>query len=403
MTPDRANRAMILTPPGAGAIGVVRVVGPESVSLVHSLFQSKTGRSLTKQTQGQLLYGLLVHDGETIDDVIVSIAPGSAPPAVDICCHGGIRVIERILDALERRGAIIQEQPPGPADIWPAANAIEREANDALARCQTIRAVHFVAHQRQNLVPALRKLADLYATDSQKADETLRNYINGYRSARTFIDGATLAILGPPNAGKSTLFNLLAGRTAAIVSPQPGTTRDWVTATIEIEGVPVILLDTAGLRDASNPLELEAIHRGTAAAAADIRILLLDGAQPLPPNPAHLATRSKSARLLVAINKADQPRAWPDTDLPPELQTAAADPIRLAALTGQGFDRLTRCIAQTLGPPPPGPSSPCLFTSRQCRYAADILGAGRHNPDHALARISAMIGDLPGDSRPNEA
>jgi len=319
-----------------------------------------------------------VVDNEVVDDVVVSLGRIGSCPAVDICAHGGIRVIERILETLERFGAPLCITAESPAPIWQVNNLIERETVDAMSRAKTHRAVRFLAWQREHMGRQLERAASLCQTDADRARKLLQAMLERYGCARTLIEGATLAILGPPNSGKSTLFNRLIGRSVTIVSPRPGTTRDWVTGSVEVDGVPLTLVDTAGRHETREDLEHQAIESGREVGErADVCLLLLDGSAPLSDTAQTLCRICGSRpRSLTVINKTDK------TDLECVLDPAvvwvddacrAGSTIHVSALTGTGLDRLMQEVLKTLGFGDWVDAAAAFFTARQRDLAAKVL------------------------------
>lgn len=416
MTGTRLNRSLVLTPPGAGAIGVVRVCGPDALSILGKMFRPtdrglrSAGGAARAEACGSLLesdrlrYGWFVVDDEVVDDVVVSRAPTGGPPAFDISAHGGVRVIERILQALERQGAPLCDVHDPPVPLWPTRNLIEQEAVEALARAKTERAVRFLAWQRQHLAPSLERVASLCGVDWERAREALEAMVARSQAARTLIEGATVVILGPPNSGKSTLFNRLLGRSATIVSSRAGTTRDWVTGPAEMNGIPLTLVDTAGwLTSTGDQLEHRAVESGWAIAQqADLCLLLLDGTELIS---VHLrqarnlqaACRSLPRRLTV-INKVDQESPSDDNLLPDGSAGREDPPLRVSARTGAGLDRLAHRILDVLGYDDWVDATPCLFTSRQASVASGLISDLGDRPAAAEAAIRGpLIGEQLGD------
>jgi small GTP-binding protein len=317
----------------------------------------------------------LFSEGEVIDDGIVGQAPGCEPPAFDICAHGGVRVLERILESLERLGAPLRDDDSGPSAIWPVRNLIDREAIDALRQAQTQRAVRFLAWQRQHLPPALDAAADLCLTEPARAMQTLEAMVGGFKAGRRLIEGATVAIVGPTNAGKSTLFNRLAGRSAAIVSARAGTTRDWVTASVEIDGIPLTLVDTAGQRAAEGTVEEMAIEGGLKIARdSDLCLLVFDGSRPLPYDTAQLSRVCASHRpRLIVLNKIDLPQRWQDGLSAGDLGNLDDPPMYVSARNGAGVSELSQAILRMLGCSDLVDTAPCLFTTRQQKIALEAV------------------------------
>ena len=406
------NRAFLLTPAGAGAIGVVRVSGPDANAIVGGLFfranRASTGaRNLGPAENGSVLrpgdrvrYGYLVDAGEVIDDVLVSEVSGPGDPSIDICCHGGVRVMERILGAVEKHGATVS-QLPGPVDpIWPTETCMEAEAFDALAACKTTRAVRFVTWQRRELVRVLRQAAEVCLTDPGRARRTLEALTTGVGAARTLIHGTSVVLVGPRNSGKSTLFNRLVGRSCAVVSPRPGTTRDWVSQPIEIHGVPITLVDTAGRGLTSDWLEREAIAAGEVVARqAELRVLVLDGSQALSDRTRKLLqTFQDSDRRLAVINKYDLGAAWGDEALPRGLCQAS---FRASALEGSGLDQITGRTVDLLGCGAALDRTATLFTPRLAKAVKRMLSDFPLDRSEARSLILDVVGSR--TSRPGPA
>lgn len=426
MTRKAANRSLLLTPPGSGAIGIVRVTGPDAASIIGKLFEPAARRGQparsSAQTQdprietpgpeacGSLLtgerlrYGRIVIEGEDVDDVIVSRASSGSLPEFDISAHGGIRIIEKILEALERYGAPLWDADERRPPIWDVQNLIDIEAAEALSRVKTQRAVRFLAWQRRFLPAHLEQLASLCRTSCDEARTELHSMLARYPAARLLVQGATVVVLGPPNSGKSTLFNSLVGRSVTIVSSRAGTTRDWVAESVEMDGVPVRLVDTAGRRDrpgTDGDGGHQAMESGWAIAEqADVCLLLLDGSEPLSGSALCLfETCRRLPRCLTVITKLDVGRAWDSTSLPSGWADDKDGPIRISALTGDGVGRLTRSISRLLGFDGWVEATPCFFTGRQRDIAAGALSDLPKSPAAAEVSISQrLIGTTPTDT-----
>ncbi len=375
MTVGKPNRSIVLTPPGPGAIGVVRVVGSRAHAIVAKVFRSKNGHPLPSKGDERLRYGWIVDGSERIDDVIVSCAPFTDEPAVDICCHGGVRVLESILVSLERCGApLLEGEVPGEL-VWPAPTMIDREIVAALVRSKTARAVRFLGWQRGHLVSTLERIASKCRSDSRRGVAELEEMIRSYRPAHGLIEGATVAIVGPANSGKSTLFNRLMGRSTTLVSPRAGTTRDWVAGSVEMEGVPVTLVDTAGCHRAGERLDWLAFDAGwQESRRADLCLLLLDGSAPLSADALRLLEACRSFPLyLIVISKMDAGLAWDDGDLGRSRAEGELPPRRISAQTGEGVERLVQDVLILLGYGNWTDAAACFFTQRQVDAAHQTL------------------------------
>ena len=410
---DRSVTAHLLTPLHAGAIAVLRITGPDATARVAPLLRPlATGRRLTGLAAGQLMHAELIDPATTepgpaeiIDDVVVSWLPANAAGAagpdapadatcVDLCVHGGLRVVERVFDALGRQGVAVaspgSEASRSTAAAWPADSFLEREALDALITARTELAVTFLAHQRRALPRLVRQLADSLAVPAEAdwaaAIDALRSIGARAPAARRLVEGTSIALVGPPNSGKSTLFNRLVGRTAATVSPQPGTTRDYVEASLELAGFPVQLVDTAGLSPAAGPADAPdalAQQQGRdRARRADIVVTLVDGAAAAPSgSPPDTAPAPPS---ILALNKQD-------LGLHTDWRACAGEAICLSARTGDGVDGLLARLTAWLAPADFDPRLPAWFTARQQQAADRVLAT---LADHAADAPNRLRRDI---------
>jgi tRNA modification GTPase len=222
--------------------------------------------------------------------------------------------------------------------------------------------------------------------------------VAGFEMGHRLLDGATVVLLGPPNSGKSTLFNQLVGRSAVIVSPQAGTTRDWVAESIEMAGAPVTLVDTAGQSGTPDLVEGQAMEAGRGIGkTADLCLLVLDGSKPVPPATQALRDVTTLARRrLVVANKLDLGRAWDESVALGEHGLPAGGLIRVSATEGTGVEQLAERIASLAGFGPWSDPQPCLFTERQVRIATEaLMQLPRHRAAAASIIEERLIGMRP--------
>jgi small GTP-binding protein len=309
------NRAARLTPPGATAIAVVRIDGPGVTTFLARHF-SRPARL------GRCVHGSLTDGPRTIDDPVVVLADGGR--AADINLHGGEWVVRECLELARREGFEIVE---GVGELLDADDEIEREMIEALPAARTEQAVRILlaqpAHWNALTADAGRQLR---AADVQA--------IRQDRGLWWMLNPPTVAIVGIPNVGKSTIANCLFGQVRSITADVPGTTRDWVGDWANLDGLPVHLLDTPGQRHSSDAIEQAAIAASQAEIErADLVIVVLDPTQ--PPAPDQAAIRARYPDSMTVINKTDLHSAW---------DAGSIDAIRLIASTGGGIDELRLAI-----------------------------------------------------------
>jgi tRNA modification GTPase len=345
MPPAPANTAARLTPAGVGALAVVRIAGPGVTEFLAAHFTGKPKPGRT--THGRLRDA----GGEEIDDPVVFLAPDSA--FAELSLHGGPWVVTRTLRLLESAGFAIADATPDGTD------AVERAMLAALPLATTELALRCLLAQ-----PNAWQTADR-SPDAMRAmarDAALFNLL------RT----PTVAIVGIPNAGKSTLANRLFEAERSITADVPGTTRDWVGEIANLDGLAVRLVDTPGLRDTADPIEAEAIARSRGVvASADLVIVLFDATQPLPPQ---LAIAARHAEPLRVLNKSDAAAV----DLP--------DALRVSAKNGDGIDALRFAVRTHFGVEGIDPARPRWWAVEQ----RDALRDGRWPFDGAAAAWTSV-------------
>src|SRR6476661_5157805 len=351
------------TPRGRGALAVIRLSGPEALAIVQQL-----ARTDSFAPRHATLTKLWANDG-MLDQVLLTTFPAprslTGEDVVEISCHGSPAIVRRIVDATLASGAILA----GPGEFTLRAltngkiNLAQAEAIRDLIAAQTDAAVKQAARQLNGelskaLDPFKEKLIEVivllesaleFVEDdlpSPQIDhiETSLKFISAgvdglsesYSSGRLLQEGARVAIAGRPNVGKSSLFNGLVQSERAIVTDVPGTTRDTLSEAIDIGGVPVLLTDTAGLRETTDSIEtlgIERTHR--AMGDADLVLLVLDGSSNIGSEDCELLKRTSDAERIVVMNKCDLPTFEPLSRCVPEVHA-----INVSARTGAGLAEL---------------------------------------------------------------
>lgn len=339
------DRFAVLTPAGRGAVAVVAVEGPRAIALVDRHFASATGRRLADQRAGRVVFGRFgPPPGE---EVVVRLL---SPAAAEVHCHGGRAAVERVAAILASENvdrASWQEWVRRHAD-----DPLTAEATIALAAAQTERTAAILLDQQAGALRRACSAIESHADPEAKraAIETLleRGKL-GLHLTRPW----QVVLAGAPNAGKSSLLNALLGYRRAIVDPAPGTTRDVVTGATAIDGWPVVLSDTAGLRASNDAIERTGVDLARERlASADLVLLVFDAARPWTADDERLAAEHPQA--VIVHSKCDLPAAGP-----------RPDGVRTSARTGEGIEQLLAIVSRRLAPnlPPPGAAVP--FTEGQ--------------------------------------
>lgn len=404
----------ISTPPGRGGIGIVRLSGPEAASIAVQLVRLRQPLEHGRTRLADVLDSGFGKDAGRIDEALVSwfAAPHSytAEDVVEIAAHGSPVVLDLLLRRALDRGARLAE--PGEftqrAFLAGRLDLTQAEAVRDLIEAQTLTQARQAASQlggalSRRVAPVKQALVELIALleagidfaeddiDVTPQAEIARRIGEltppltaleaSFSRGRIIHDGLTLAIVGRPNAGKSSLFNRLIQRDRAIVTATPGTTRDTVTERISLDGIPLELVDTAGLREGREEVEQLGIARSREALAdAALVLIVLDATQSLNDEEHRLLEAVGGRPALVAVNKSDLAGAVPAAD---EVAGIAALPT--SALTGKGIPALReRILALATGG---AASEPGMLTS--LRHHQAISTALAALADAALANLSA--------------
>jgi tRNA modification GTPase len=362
----------LATPLARSGIGVIRISGRQSRNIAEAVlrFQEKPRWNSWASQTAQLIDA----EGRAIDQVVVSFfeAPKSytTEDIVEVSCHGSPVVLRFALDRVITAGGRLAE--PGEFSLraflhgridLPQAEAV-RELIDATTVYQArvaaqqiggsvSRSIRPVKEQLLELISLLEAGIDFADDDVSVAspaeilrrlgpiEEKLRTLVASFRSGRLVFSGFTLAILGKPNVGKSSLFNRLLEEERAIVTAIPGTTRDLVSETTSMAGIPVRLVDTAGIREADNLVENLGIERSYQAAAdADLMLLVVDASEELTPDDQRLIDRFRDDRPILVANKVDRGRVF---GMEQEF-------LLVSALSGEGAEALRSEILRRLAP-----------------------------------------------------
>jgi tRNA modification GTPase len=346
--------ASLLTAEARGAIAVIRVWGPGAVALTEQVFRPRKTASLSDSPPGRLRLGRV---GAGLgDEVVAVVVETPRGPEVDLQCHGGPAAVGLVLESLVAAGAQVRS-----ARAWArhATGSFHRAvATVALGNAPTLRTAEILLEQAEGALD--RELAEIIKQDISNATKSLNQLIDRGALGLRLVSGWRVVLAGRPNVGKSRLTNALAGFDRAIVAPTPGTTRDVVTVRAAVNGWPIELADTAGLRATTDPLEASGVDRARQEQTrADLVIVVLDRSEPLTDTDQRI--RVAYPESLVVANKVDLPGAWDE-----------ADAIGVSAERGDGVARLVDAIADRIVPAPPPPGAGVPLTTRQLAWLRAI-------------------------------
>lgn len=413
--------AAISTPIGEGGIGIVRLSGNDAVAIADKIFSSPKNKKLTEAKSHTIVYGYIVDpaSGTRVDEVLVSVmrAPGTytKEDVIEINCHGGMLPLRTALQLILNAGARLAE--PGEftkrAFLNGRIDLSQAEAVIDVIRSKTEQAERLALQQLEGRLSAkitgLRDgIADMCAhieayidfpeddietmtinsiADSMKAIEAeLSNLSQGYDEGRLFREGVSAAIVGKPNVGKSSLLNAILQKDRAIVTAIPGTTRDVIEEYLNINGLPLKIMDTAGIRETHDLAEMEGVKRSLRAIeGADIVLAVLDATRGLDAADQELIEKVKNKKTIVVINKSDAESA--DFSFQPSAFNFPSA-VKASALKGQGIDTLKDAIF-----------SLCIASDR-AQGVEDVLVTNiRHKQsiDNALQALKAAEASLHGE------
>lgn len=382
--------AAIATPPGSGGIGIIRISGSEALPLLQKIFRpvgNKSAGLFCPEARRMYLGQVLAADGSILDQAMAVYMPSphsyTGEDVAELQCHGGYLVCHEILAAVVQAGAQLAEpgeftsrafingklsleQAEAVVDIIEAKSAEALKISERQLAGSLQRRLDSTADSLLDILAQLELAVDYpeETDDGALQQQILRQLatvqadvkelLRQTRTGRYYRQGALTAIIGPTNAGKSTLLNALLQTERAIVTPQAGTTRDTVEEYYLLDGLPLRLVDTAGIRETSNLVEQAGIERSKRALAdADLVLLTLDANQPLEDFWLDLLrkTAQGGSKLLVLLNKIDLStnNAVQNTAVIRQAYQELSVPVlQISAKAGLGLDELKQAISQLL-------------------------------------------------------
>lgn len=393
--------AAISTPQGVGGIGVVRISGSNALSVADKIFVpysvKKDGvKSLSDMKGYTAKYGKITDSGEFIDDAVVLVfrAPHSytGEDVVEISCHGGMYITRRVLRLVLENGAL----PAEPGEFTKRAflngkmDLSQAEAVMDLISAKGERANKIAFSMREGssgkkigkikeiLLDILARLSvwsdypedgDIPQIDSKMLKKSLfevksqiSDMIKGYDACKILKEGVKTAIIGRPNVGKSTLMNCLSGHEKSIVTNIPGTTRDVIEESVMLGDIPLLLIDTAGIRETDDIIEKIGVKKSREYMdISDITLLVLDSSSELSDEDRNLLKSCDKSKTIIILNKCDLKKMI-DTN---ELLTFSDKIVELSAINGSGTEKLKEIIENMIGISEIEPSDVVISSERQ--------------------------------------
>lgn len=364
--------AAIATAPGEGGIGIIRISGEKSLQVAQSIFKSKSGKMIKDYNARTLIYGTVVDNEKVIDEVLVAYMKGpnsyTAEDVIEINCHGGFISVKKILELILSKGVRLAEAGEftkraflnGRIDLSQAEAIIDvikskTDMAHEVAQSQLegslakkikdlrMNVTEVLAHLEVSIDFAEEDVEEItYQTLEEKSLE-LRNEIKKLydtaESGKILRDGLKTVIVGKPNVGKSSLLNSILGENRAIVTDIAGTTRDVIEEFVNIKGIPLKIVDTAGIRETEDVVEKIGVEKSRESfSTADLVIMVLDASRKLSEEDMEILESLKNKKTIVLLNK---------MDLEPQIELEkieefinSEDIIKISALKHQGIEEL---------------------------------------------------------------
>jgi len=406
----------ISTAPGIGGIGIIRISGKDTFKIIDKIFKTKD-----KDIKGYTIkYGKIVDENDNIiDEVLVSyfVAPNSYTRE-DVCeinSHGGIIVMKRILELCLKNGAVLAEAGEftkraflnGRIDLSQAEAVIDiiNSKTDKEARASINQLEGNLSYEikliRQDLISMMADIEasidypeyDVEEVTFSKVKDTLekekrrlKELEKSFDSGKVLRDGVKTAIIGRPNAGKSSLLNILLNEERAIVTDVEGTTRDTIEEYISIDGIPLKIIDTAGIRDANDEVErIGVIKAKKIASESDLVIGIFDISRPLNKEDIDILELLKNKNSIIVINKTDLNDEKIDIK---KIEEVNKPIIKLSTKTRNGINELTEKIKEIIEIEEISPDNEIVVTNARHK---DLIIKAENALDKALETINSNM------------
>ena len=365
--------AAIATAPGEGGIGIIRISGEKALPVAESIFKSVTGKLIKEYNTRTLIYGTVVDDnGTIIDEALVAYMKGpksyTGEDVIEINCHGGFISVKKILELILSKDVRLAEAGEftkraflnGRIDLSQAEaiiDVIKAKTDKAHEVAQSqlegslskkIKELRFkvtevLAHLEVSIDFAEEDVEEITYNKLKENAEDLKKEIKQLydtaESGKILRDGLKTVIIGKPNVGKSSLLNSILGENRAIVTDIAGTTRDVIEEFVNIKGIPLKIVDTAGIRETEDIVEKIGVEKSKESySTADLVIMVLDSSRPLSEEDREILDTLKSKKTIVLLNKIDLPQKIDLDELSKYVDCSSI--IKISALQNEGIDQL---------------------------------------------------------------
>ncbi len=369
--------AAIATAPGEGGIGIVRISGEKALDIAESIFESVNKKSIKDYNPRTLIYGNIIDDAKIIDEVLLAYMKGpntyTKEDVIEINCHGGFISVKKILELTLKKGARLAEPGEftkraflnGRIDLSQAEAVIDiinakTDLSYNVAQSQLEGTLSFKIKELRNKVTELLAHVEVaidfpdedvehitYENLYNKSKELKEEITSLYETSETgkiIRDGLKTVIVGKPNVGKSSLLNAILKESRAIVTDIPGTTRDVIEEFVNISGIPLKIIDTAGIRETDDIVEKIGVQKSRESfESADLAILVLDASRELSVEDIDILENVKNKNTIVLINKTDLENKIDEDKIKEYVDEKRT--IKISALERKGIDKLENEIA----------------------------------------------------------
>lgn len=390
--------AAIATGMSNSGIGIIRISGPDAIMIADRIFIPKKGtKKMSESASHTIHYGNIVFEGTVIDEVLLMLMKGpnsyTREDVVEIDCHGGVFVMKKILNAVIKSGARPAEPGEftkraflnGRIDLSQAEAVIDIiNSKNKYALTNSVQLLNGklsekIIKMRENLIHhiayieaalddpehiSLDNYVENLLIDVDKCVKSVENLLKTVDNGKIFTQGVKTVIIGKPNAGKSSILNILSGRERAIVTDIAGTTRDIIEEEINLEGITLKLVDTAGIRETDDIIEGIGVDKAKQMAKeSDLILYVMDSSIPLDENDYKIIEFIKDRKTIILLNKSDLPSAVIDNDIKKLIDSKV---ISVSAKEQSGIEELSQCVVS-------------MFTDGEINYNDEIYISGERN------------------------